>query len=189
MVLADASTERHSELINDPDLNIDAVLGDLKFSQVTRLRDNARLSRDEWRARAADITRGIPTSQAESAAVAEVCKTLGSKEQYQRQALGARPLSVIRCRGSQDYQRIYAKGVEAGNGTEAQRTAFRRLLDRWDHFDQQAQEEQLQLSSNSRLTYLPDCGHHVHLLQPEVVADEIRWVRNQILDKTSAQRL
>ncbi|KAE8350344.1 Alpha/Beta hydrolase protein [Aspergillus coremiiformis] len=189
MVLADASTERQSELVNDPDLNIDAVLGELKFSQVTRLREMARLSRDEWRARAADIARGIPTFQAESAAAIEVCKILGSQDQYKSQALGTRPLSVIRCRGSQDYQRIYEEGVAAGNGTEAQRAAFRRLLDRWDHFDQHAQEEQLQLSSNSRLTYLPDCGHHVHLIRPEVVADEIRWVRDQILDKNSAQRL
>ncbi|KAE8376531.1 Alpha/Beta hydrolase protein [Aspergillus bertholletiae] len=189
MVLADASAERQAELLDDPDLNINAVLGDLKFSQVTGLRDGARLSRDEWRARAVDIARGTPTSQAESAAAMEVCKTLGSKEQYKNQALGDKPLSVIRCHGSQDYQRIYEKGTEVGNGTEAQRAAFRRLLDRWDLHDQRAQTEQLQLSSNHRLTYLPDCGHHVHLIRPDVVALEIRWVRDQILDNKSAQRL
>ncbi|KAB8075593.1 Alpha/Beta hydrolase protein [Aspergillus leporis] len=189
MVLADASTERQSELIKDPDLDIDAVLRDLKFSQVTGLRDSAQLSRDEWRARAAGIARGIPTSQAESAAATEVCETLGSKEQYKNQALGDKPLSIIRCRGSQDYRRIYEKVVEVGNGTEAQRTAFRRLLDRWDPIDQRAQEEQLQLSSNSRLIYLPDCGHHVHLIRPDVVADEIRWVRGQILNPSSPQKL
>ncbi|KAE8359388.1 Alpha/Beta hydrolase protein [Aspergillus caelatus] len=185
MVLADASTERQAELLDDPDLDINAVLGDLKFSQVTGLRDSARLSRDEWRARAADIARGIPTSQAETAAAIEVCKTLGSKEQYRNQALGVRPLSVIRCHGSQDYRRIYEKGVGAGNGTEAQRAAFRRLLDRWDHYDQRAQGEQLRLSSNSRLTYLPDCGHHIHLIRPDVVAFEIQWVRDQILEKSN----
>ncbi|KAF7595444.1 hypothetical protein BBP40_006066 [Aspergillus hancockii] len=189
MVLADASTERLSALIKDPDLDINAVLGDLKFSQVTGLRDSAQLSRGEWRARAADIARGTPTSQAESVVAVEVCETLGSKEQYKSQPLGDKPLSIIRCRGSQDYRRIYEQGVEAGNGTEAQRAAFCKLLNRWDEHDQRAQEEQLQLSSNSHLIYLPDCGHHVHLIRPDVVADEIRWVRDQILDKRSSQKL
>jgi hypothetical protein len=80
-----------------------------------------------------------------------------------------------------DYRRLYEKAVEAGNGSEAQRAAFRELLEKWDRMDGEVQEEQLKLSRRSRMVHLPDCGHNVHLIRPEVVAEEIRWVREQVL--------
>ncbi|RAH66442.1 alpha/beta hydrolase [Aspergillus aculeatinus CBS 121060] len=181
MVLADGSTERQPELLQDPDLDISAVQGGLNFAQVTGLRVNAQLSREEWRTRAKDIARGQHTWAAEANALVELCQTLGAKEQYRHQALGEKPLSVIRCRGSLDYRKVYEAGVAAGNGSEAQQKAFERLLERWDGLDQAMQEDQLHLSSRSRLVYLEDCGHHVHLLRPEVVADEVGWVLGMII--------
>ncbi|PWY68568.1 putative alpha/beta hydrolase [Aspergillus sclerotioniger CBS 115572] len=179
MVLADGSTERQHELFQDPEVDINAVLGDLNFAQVTGLRDSAQLSREEWRDRAIDIGRGRETWAAEGRTLAMVCQTLGEKQQYRTKALGDRPLSIIRCRGSLDYQKVYEKGVEAGNGSERQREAFRRLLERWDDLDQVMQEEQLGLSGRSRMVYLGDCGHQVHLVRPDVVAQEVKWVFNE----------
>ncbi|KAL1970264.1 hypothetical protein VTN77DRAFT_5424 [Rasamsonia byssochlamydoides] len=179
MVLAEGSTERQCQFFRIPDQNILAVLGSLKFAEVTELRARSQLTRDEWRTRAAEMARGVKAAQAEAAAFAEVCETLAQKDQYNKQALGARPLSVIRCRSSRDYERIYESGVRAGNGTEEQREAFRRLLDQWDGIDKDLQEEQLKLSSHSRLVDIPDCGHNVNLVRPDVMADEIRWVMNQ----------
>ncbi|RHZ53932.1 alpha/beta fold hydrolase [Aspergillus thermomutatus] len=181
MVLMDASTERNLELFQNPDLDLNAMVGDMKFAEVTGLRAAAQLSREEWRVRAMDIARGMATSQAEAMAREEVCQALREKEQFKKQALGGRPLSVIRCNGLMEYRRIYEKGVEAGNGTEAQRAAFRELLEKWDGMDREMQEEQLELSRRSRMVHLPDCGHNVHLIRPEAVAEEIRWVREQIL--------
>ncbi|KAK2867894.1 hypothetical protein FQN49_003367 [Arthroderma sp. PD_2] len=180
MVLSDAATERMSEYFRVPDPNIDAVMGSLKYSQVTGLREDSNLSRDEWRTRAADISRGTVAAKAEAAAFIEVCETLGQKEQFKKCAMGARPLSVIRCNSARDYERIYEKGVEAGNGTEEQQRAFRQLLDRWDDIDRSLKEDQLQLSSISRLVHVPDCGHHVHLVRPNVVAEEIQWVLDML---------
>jgi pimeloyl-ACP methyl ester carboxylesterase len=54
MVLADASTERQCQYFSIPDPNITAVVGDLNFAQVTGLRVDSEISRDEWRARAAE---------------------------------------------------------------------------------------------------------------------------------------
>lgn len=88
-------------------------------------------------------------------------------------------MSVIRCNGARDYERIYEKGVEVGNGSVQQRQAFRELLDRWGSLDQELKEEQLQLSSNSKMVHLPDCGHNVHLIRPDVVAEQIEWVLEQ----------
>jgi pimeloyl-ACP methyl ester carboxylesterase len=181
MVLMDASTERNVELFQNPDLDLNAMVGNLRFAEVTGLRAAAQLSREEWRVRAMDIARGMATSQAEVMARESVCHALGEKEQFQKQALGDRPLSVILCNGLMDYRKLYEKAVEAGNGTEAQRAAFRGLLEKWAGMDREMQEEQLRLSRCSRMVYLPDCGHNVHLIRPEVVAEEIRWVREQIL--------
>ncbi|KAF7155889.1 hypothetical protein CNMCM5623_008769 [Aspergillus felis] len=182
MVLMDASTERSIELFQNPDLDLNAMVGNLKFAEVTGLRAAAQLSREEWRVRAIDIARGMATSQAEAMMREEVCRALAEKEQFKKQALGDRPLSLIGCNGLMDYRRLYEKAVEVGNGTEAQRAAFRELLEKWDGVGREMQEEQLRLSRRSRMVHLPDCGHNVHLIRPEVVAEEIRWVREQILD-------
>lgn len=181
MILADGSTERQCDYFRLPDPDINAVLGDLRVAQVTGLRQDARLSRDEWRERAIDISRGAVAAQAEanSHTLNIVCRTLGSKRQFQNRAMRDRPVSVIRC-SIRDFERIYEAGIEAGNGTTEQRQAFRRLLDRLPLIDQDAKEEQLQLSSNTHLVYLPECGHNVHLIRPDVVADEIRWVLERV---------
>ncbi|KAM5434796.1 hypothetical protein MferCBS31731_006568 [Microsporum ferrugineum] len=181
MVLSDAATEKSNHYFKVPDPNIDAVMGSLKYSLITGLRSDSVLSRDEWRTRAADIARGAEAAQAEAAAFIEVCETLGQKEQYTNCVMGAKPLSVIRCNSARDYERIYEKGIEAGNGTQEQQRAFRQLLDQWDDIDRFLKEEQLQLSSKSRLVHVPDCGHHIHLVRPDVVAQEIQWVRDMIL--------
>lgn len=183
MVLSESSTERQSDFFQVPNPNINAVLGTLNFAQVTGLKADSKLSREEWRARAIDISRGSEAAQAEAAAFVEVCETLKAKGQYKTQALGDKPLSVIRCNSARDYERIYAKGIEVGNGTEEQQVAFRHLLDGWEEFDREIKEELLQLSSETRLTYIPDCGHNIHLVRPDVVAEEIQWVRNKILER------
>jgi pimeloyl-ACP methyl ester carboxylesterase len=182
MILADGSTERQCDYFRLPDPDINAVLGDLRVAQVTGLRKEARLSRDEWRERAIDISRGAAAAaqtEANSHTLSIVCRTLGDKEQFQNRAMRDRPVSVIRC-SIRDFERIYEAGIEAGNGTTEQRQAFRRLLDRLPLIDQDAKEEQLQLSSNTHLVYLPECGHNVHLTRPDVVADEIRWVLERV---------
>ncbi|KAJ5359610.1 alpha/beta hydrolase fold protein [Penicillium cataractarum] len=180
IVFADGSTERQCDYFELPDTNINAVLGDLKVAQVTGLRMDSKLSRDEWRDRAIDIARGAAAAQIEVDSYVGVCHTLAEKKQFQNRVMGSRPVSVIRCNGARDFERIYEKGVEAGNGTPQQQRAFRDLLDRWEAIDRELKEEQLQLSSTTNLVHLPDCGHNVHLIRPDIVADEIRWVLDQL---------
>lgn len=187
MVLVDGSTERQCDYFQIPDPNINAVLGELKVAQVTGLRDESKLSRDEWRARAIDYSRGVVAAQAEADSFVEVCQTLGAKKQFQTRAMGHKPLSVIRCNGARDYERIYQAGVAVGNGTIQQQSAFRDLLDQWETNDHQLKAEQLQLSSKTHFVYQPECGHNIHLVRPEVVAEEIQWVLQQL--QTEALKL
>ena len=181
MVLCDAATERMSDFFTVPDSNIASVLGDLNYARVTGLRGDTVLSDDEWRSRARDIFAGPKGAQAEAASFVEVCEKLREKQQLRNRALGDKPLSVIRANSPRDYERIYEKGVQAGNGTGEQRAAFRALLDRWEGIDCELQEEQLVLSSTTRFVRLQDCGHNVHLVRPDVIVEEVRWVRDMVL--------
>ncbi|KAL4739343.1 Alpha/Beta hydrolase protein [Aspergillus similis] len=180
MVLVDASTERASEFFNIPDQNIVAVMGDLSYARATGLRSQTVLSDNEWRLRAKEIIASSKAAAVEASSFYEVCETLKRKEQFRSQTLGTRPLSVIRANTASDYRAIYEKGVAAGNGTEEQRAAFRSLLDQWDCIDKELQEEQLQLSSNTHFVRLEECGHNVHLVRPDVIAQEVRWVRDRV---------
>ena len=191
MAFCDTATERHLEFFRVPDPNIAAVLGNLKMALVIGLRVDAKLSRDEWRQRAIDIARGDETAQAEANedAVKEVCRSLGEKKQIDRQAMGNKPLSLITCNSAREYERIYAAGIEAGNGTGAQQISFRKLLDRWDSFTEELSLYQMRLSSNTQYLYLPDCGHNIHLTRPEAVAEGIRWVVSQTKGNGDASRL
>ncbi|RDW76885.1 alpha/beta fold hydrolase [Aspergillus mulundensis] len=180
MVLVDASTERASEFFKVPDENIGAVMGTLSYARATGLRSQTVLSADEWRVRAKEIIASLDGAAVEAGSFHEVCETLKCKQQFEKQALGNRPLSVIRANTASDYEAIYEKGVAAGNGTEGQRRAFRELLDRWDGIDGMLQGEQLWLSANTRFVRLEDCGHNVHLVRPDVIAEEVRWVRDRV---------
>ncbi|KAL4916740.1 Alpha/Beta hydrolase protein [Aspergillus aurantiobrunneus] len=181
MVLCDAATERSSEFFTVPDMNILAVLGGLNFARVTGLRGDTVLDDDEWRIRAREISTGHEAAQAEASSFVEVCETLKTKEQFRDRALGDRPLSVIHANSARDYERIYEKGVEAGNGTVQQRREFRELLDRWEDIDRGLQEEQLLLSETTHYVRLEDCRHNVHLVRPEVIVQEVQWVRDKII--------
>jgi pimeloyl-ACP methyl ester carboxylesterase len=176
MVLAESSTERQCQYFRIPDPNIVAVMADLNFAQVTGLRVDSKISREEWRFRAAEMSRRLTTSQAEADGFVGVCQTLAEKKQYERQAMGSKPVSVIRCNSARDYWKIYEKGVDMGNGTEEERRAFRELLRTWDEIDKDLKEEQVRLSSNSHYIHIPDCGHNIQLIRPDVLAEEIRWV-------------
>ncbi|KAJ0426716.1 Alpha/beta hydrolase family-domain-containing protein [Aspergillus carlsbadensis] len=180
LVLVDCATERSSELLTFPDPNIAAVMRDLNFARVTGLRGDTVLSDEEWRVRARDIRAGAAMAGAEAKSFVEVCETLRDKNQVTNQALGERPLVVIRANGVRDYERVYEAGLAAGYGSSEEQRAFRELLDRWEGIDREVQEGQLGLSSVSRLVRIQDCGHNVHLVRPDVVVEGVRWVLERI---------
>ncbi|KAL3444548.1 Alpha/Beta hydrolase protein [Aspergillus insuetus] len=180
LVLVDCATERSSELLTFPDPNIVAVMGDLNFARVTGLRQDTVLSDEEWRVRARDIRAGAEMAGAEAKSFVEVCETLRAKEQVRNQALGDRPLVVIRANGVRDYERIYEAGVKSGHGSPEQQRAFRNLLDRWEGIDREVQEGQLGLSRGNKLVRNEDCGHNVHIVRPDVVVQGVRWVLDML---------
>ena len=94
-----------------------------------------------------------------------------AEEQYRRQVLGDRPLSVIRGESAFNAR----PGQDAGVLDE-QRKARDGMLEAMGKADEKLKREQLKLSRNSRFRNVPDCGHNVHTIRPDVVAEEVKWV-------------
>ncbi|KAL3432897.1 Alpha/Beta hydrolase protein [Aspergillus tetrazonus] len=161
MVLVDAWTERASEHFDVPDRNIVAVMGDLSYVRATGLRSQTVLGDEELRVRAKEIIASYRAAAAKAASFYEVCETLKRKDQFQTQVLGIGRSCCRKWHGRT-------------------RATFCSLLDRWEGIDKDLQEEQLQLSSNTHFVRLNECGHNVHLVRPEVITQEVGWVRDRV---------
>lgn len=106
--------------------------------------------------------------------------TAVEEDQYRRQILGKKPLSVIR--GNSligKYAQVEAT-LQAAT-SEAEREEIRNgleymMLDSVDKEDERLKKRQLGLSSNSRYRHISDVGHHVIRDRPAAVADEVKWV-------------
>ncbi|MDI1493586.1 MAG: hypothetical protein OHK93_005377 [Ramalina farinacea] len=108
-----------------------------------------------------------------------------AEEQYRTRVLGDSPLSVIRGESAFCGQRKGHEGAgDAGNiddtgksrdGPE-QSTEHSRMLEAMEKLDEELKREQLQLSKKGKFRNVPNCGHNVHLVRPDVVVEEVRWV-------------
>lgn len=120
MILAESATELLYEVfptLDDADYN--AVTAGVDFVELTHLREESKLSDEQWDAMVAAILRSEQGSEAENKRGSG--RTLAAQKQFQNQALGHWPLSVIRCNFPHDRRVMYEAGVKMGNGTKAQR--------------------------------------------------------------------
>ncbi|KFA69959.1 hypothetical protein S40285_03913 [Stachybotrys chlorohalonatus IBT 40285] len=102
------------------------------------------------------------------------------EDQYRRQILGSKPLSVIR--GNVMIEKIAQLDARLqACENETQRSELKKgpeyaLIQALDEEDERLKKKQLALSRNSRYVHIPDCGHGVIRARPDVVAAEVRWV-------------
>ena len=107
-----------------------------------------------------------------------------AEEQYRRQVLGNRPLSVIRGESAFNARAHQDIGV-----LDEQRKARDGMLEAMGKADEKLKREQLKLSRNSRFRNVSDCGHNVHVIRPDVVAEEVKWVLSDLVTlKTKRSR-
>ena len=179
MVLAESATELMYETfptLDDDDFN--AVTAGVDFVKLTHFREESKLSDDQWEAITEAITRTQPGSQAEDTRGSG--RPLAAKWQFQNQALGQQPLSVVRCNFPNDWRVMYEAGVKMGNGTEEQRARARSFVEKFELFDDDLRACQLRLSGRSRYRYFADCGHDVAIRRPEYISEEVKWVLEQL---------
>lgn len=104
------------------------------------------------------------------------------EEQYRRQILGDAPLSVVRGNTLRLKQDEWVKAAAMAR-TPAQREQLepqRLMLEQWENEDERLKKKQLGLSRRSRFAQVKDVGHHVIRERPDVVAEEVKWVMQEI---------
>ena len=106
------------------------------------------------------------------------------QRQNSRQALGSRPLSVIR--GNSLITKF--KELESLESDGKTLDARRKTLEQWDKEDTRLKRAQLALSKNHRYIHLPDCGHGVVRERPDVVIEQVEWVMQNLDASEQAQR-
>lgn len=99
------------------------------------------------------------------------------EQQYRKQILGKRPLSIIRANSLLAKQRELEQASAKGSVPNPEATNA--MLQQWDAEDERLKKEQLKLSSNTRYVHVPDCGHNIVRDRPDIVAAEVKWVLEQ----------
>jgi hypothetical protein len=96
--------------------------------------------------------------------------------------LANRPVCVIKGHNHRDLEKAYNAGVKAGNGTAEERDRYREMLDTWDKNELELQKEFLTLSDNPRFLVAVNGGHNVHMTDPGVIVDGIKWTLSNLDD-------
>ena len=103
------------------------------------------------------------------------CALLAEKKQFERQVLVKRLVSVVKGDNAADMRLLLNAGVAKGNVLLKQRKVVEgRLADPDPEIE--LQRAQLGLSRRGRLVFAGKSGHDVQLTQPELVAEEVKWI-------------
>lgn len=179
MVLVDTSHEDISvgaQPIRIPKEAKRAVMGGLDYVAVTGLASTHRYTPEEWHA-FVHADGGSEQGLARELAANEASHlALKGKRQLDLHVLGDRPLSVIQGHKEWDFRKLYDAGVAKGNGTREQQLAVKEALDRMEELDEWLTKDQMRLSRRSRYVVAESSGHEVQATQPELIAEETRWV-------------
>jgi len=108
---------------------------------------------------------------------------IGKKDLFNQSPakLGNRPVCVIKGNhATRDQQRLYEKGVERGNGTEDERRKMRDAIGLWVEKEKGFHESFLKLSTKGHWIDASASGHWPHETEPELVADSVRWVLDNL---------
>lgn len=105
---------------------------------------------------------------------------LAAKKQIERQPLGKCPISVLRANTRRDFQRLGEGGIAKGHGSEEERRLYQELVAVWDEKDEAAHRQILRLSSRGKYGFVESSGHNMQMVEPEIVAEEIKWVLDNV---------
>lgn len=188
MVFVDANTEETPATYPNP--NVSAISNSLDTLRIC-YENCHKLHDTEWQA----LLDEESTSKHEQTARAEVSHYKDSAPALHDKGhllegraplLGSSPVSVIQADYAQDLQKIYDAGVGIGNGTEAQRSRMRADIANANAEEAEMQKHLLRLSTQSRFTFIPNCGHSIHMERPDVIIEHVRWILAQLGDPKSS---
>jgi pimeloyl-ACP methyl ester carboxylesterase len=187
-VFVEANQERTLEVLDWRPLIFWALAAEVNFMKVSGLPEH-KMTEEEWNQYIEDDAIAVknPQAEAEFDEYAPSFEILAEKRQSHRSPplMGKFPVSVIKGQNAHELRKIYDAVVKVGYGTEAERASFNDWLGKFDEKDRELQSELRLLSEKSRFIEALRSGHNVHLTQPDVIVEEVRWVANQYLEMVS----
>ncbi|KAE9366598.1 alpha/beta-hydrolase [Stipitochalara longipes BDJ] len=180
MVFVEANQERTLEVLDWRQLAQSDLLIGVDSSDATGISHAHKLTGNEWRIY--QDTEG--TEQHQKQANLEFTEypnsfpVLASKSQLHREIpfLGDHPVCVIKGNNRADFEKLLNRGLALGNGDDAKLAAFQEILSTWGEKDRSLQSEILLLSTKPRYIETENSGHNVHLTEPQLIVDGVRWV-------------
>ena len=179
MVLVDTVSERRIKVVDLLNPAIHAIWEGLDEYKVTGIIAPAKLTPEEWEETVKSSSRNQGATEQEMQNCVASGEALAKKDQYERQVLGQRPLSVMVCNFARDVENLYRAGIERGNGTEEQRAIYRDLIKAVKEKEVDLKKEQLQLSARSRFCYVGESSHNIQMTHPERIFEELKWVLSE----------
>ncbi|KAG0652882.1 hypothetical protein D0Z07_0411 [Hyphodiscus hymeniophilus] len=176
MVFVDTNSENTRREVPLPMEAFGAVAKGLDYYQIVGLDRDHKLDPGLWKSIKGDSGASEQEHHGEEISFRE----LREKRQFERRAMGDRPVVVIRGDTPRDFRAFSDVAVEKGNGSEEDREKMLRFVEALDEKDEGLQREQLLLSSRSRFVQAEKSGHNVQITEPELVAAEIEKVLKEI---------
>jgi pimeloyl-ACP methyl ester carboxylesterase len=173
IVLLDTATELMLALIpRIPPRELEAVGRNVDWEALTDLKKQSGMTDEQWNyalEAAGRCTDAIKREDTHGSA-----HQLASMLQIDKQAMGDRPLSVVRYNMAKDHQMLYDAGVKNGDGTEEERRVARHFIETWRLYDDQLGRAQCRLSKDTTFVAYDEWGHDAPMRYPAAAAEEVR---------------
>ena len=188
LVLVDANHERTLQVLDWTNADLRAVFTGIDSLDAMGLRSEHKLTPQEWQAYETDEATEKHQLQEtkEGEEYPPSFETLRRKNLRAREQplFGDKPVFVIMGLTARDWEGQYRVGVEKGNGTEEQRRVAREMIDTANDKNEILQKEHLALSTRGKFVLAKESGHFVQLTEPEIVADGVGWILQELSSST-----
>ena len=185
MVLVDTATELLYEVLHRfPRKELEVVIDGVYLETINHLREECGYTDKEWDRMLDGIQKSRAGSHKEDTRTSG--RWLASKGQFEKTAMGGKPLSVIKCDLAGDYRKIFDEGVRRGNGTEEDRNRGEELVKGLEWFNDELVAAQLRLSTSNVYVKIQDCGHDLPMRRPAVIVEAVKWALERVTN-TCAQ--
>jgi pimeloyl-ACP methyl ester carboxylesterase len=182
MVLLDTATELTLALFpRIPPPELESLIENLDWNAATHFREDSNMTDEEYEYATGAQERCIEATKRQDTHTS--AHRLAHEHQIDNQALGSRPLSVLRFHARHDYQVLYDAAVKNGDGTEEERASVRAYLEKYGLYHEQIIRAQCGLSSDVEYKYIGEWGHDLPCRKPEVLVDEIRKLVERVKRK------
>lgn len=176
IIFVDVITERMFEGAVPPLPEYLVVGGEFDSHEIIGTDKNHKLEAEHWQ-QVLDVGPHTGATWAlEKESLKHSATELAAKNQISTQAMGSRPVVVIKGNATKDIRLITEAGIAAGNGTKNQQNALLQWMENSEATREAHQRELLKLSSCSRFVVAEKSGHSVQLTEPDLVVSEIKWI-------------